>query len=167
MNAASPLPLDATAKRTPEEIERHWFENVYQGDKMRQLTVRATIMGMMLGMVMVCSNVYVGLKAGWSMGVAITSCVLAYGIFAGIHKVGEKIRPGLIADFSILENNAMQSCASAAGMMSGAGLVNAIPALLMLNPSALPTSLHDRCLWLIPWVALISMLGVFLAIPGD
>ena len=75
--ALPPIATDADRKRSPEEIERHWFENVYQGDKMKQLTARAIVMGMMLGMVMVCSNVYVGLKAGWSMGVAITSCVLA------------------------------------------------------------------------------------------
>src|SRR5262245_29417435 len=60
-----------SARKTPEEIERHWFETVYQGDRMRQLTPRAIVMGMLLGMIMACSNVYVGLKAGWSMGVAI------------------------------------------------------------------------------------------------
>ena len=47
---------------TPEEIERHWFENVYAGDRMPQLTPRAIVMGMLLGMIMACSNVYVGLK---------------------------------------------------------------------------------------------------------
>ena len=43
--------------RTPEEIERDWFENVYQGDKMRQLTPRALIMGMLLGAFMSLSNI--------------------------------------------------------------------------------------------------------------
>ena len=38
--------------RTPEQIERYWFENVYQGDKLKQLTARAVIMGMGLGMIM-------------------------------------------------------------------------------------------------------------------
>ncbi len=165
MHTAAPLPADPDRKLSPEEIERHWFENVYQGDRMRQLTIRAVIMGMALGMIMVCSNVYVGLKSGWSMGVAITSCVMAYVIFSVFQSISDKLFPGKFPPFTILENNAMQSCASAAGMMSGAGLVNAIPALLMLDPSALPVSFHDRCMWLIPWVALISMLGVFLAVP--
>ena len=80
----APESADPDRKPTPEEIERHWFEHVYQGDRMKQLTFRAIAMGMMLGMVMVCSNVYVGLKAGWSMGVAITSCVLAYAMFQAI-----------------------------------------------------------------------------------
>ena len=67
----------APPPQTPEQIERHWFENVYAGDRMRQLTPRALIMGMALGAFMSLSNIYIGLKAGWSMGVAITSRDLA------------------------------------------------------------------------------------------
>jgi len=166
--AAPPVPVAARPhpasdrKRTPEEIERDWFENVYQGDRMRQLTVRAVIMGMVLGMIMVCSNVYVGLKAGWSMGVSITSCILAYTVFAAL----TRFLPKLFPPFTILENNAMQSTASAAGSMTSAGLVNAIPALMMLNAAAIPSDMATRCLWLIPWVVVISWLGVFLAVPA-
>jgi putative OPT family oligopeptide transporter len=149
-------------KRSPEEIEREWFQNVYQGDRMKQLTVRAVVMGMALGMLMACSNVYVGLKAGWSLGVSITCCIMAYTIFATLHR----FLPRLFPPFTILENNAMQSCASVAGAMTSAGLVNAIPALLMLNPSALPSTFASRCLWLIPWMMLISWMGVFLAVPA-
>ena len=161
----APQPSAAPAPdrlRTPEEIERDWFENVYQGDKMRQLTVRAVVMGMMLGGIMVCSNVYVGLKAGWSMGVSITSCILAYTAFAILHRLFPKLFP----PFTILENNAMQSAASAGGSMTSAGLVNAIPALMMLNALAIPGDFATRCLWLIPWVIVISWLGVFLAVPA-
>ena len=113
---------------------------------------------MLLGMFMSLSNIYVGLKAGWGVGVAITSCILAYSIFATLHR----LLPRWFPPFSILENNAMQSCASAAGYMASAGLVSAIPALMMLNPSALPSN-H----WLIAlWIIVISMLGVFLAVPA-
>lgn len=148
--------------QTPEQIEREWFETVYQGDRVPQLTRRAVIMGMLLGMVMSTSNVYVGLKAGWSLGVAITSCILAYTIFATLHR----LFPRVFGPYSILENNAMQSCASAAGYMTSAGLVNAIPALMMLDPNAIPASFGMRLLWLIPWIVVISMLGVFLAVPA-
>jgi OPT family oligopeptide transporter len=148
---------DDAGRRTPEEIERHWFENVYAGDRMPQLTLRALVMGMFLGAFMSLSNVYIGLKAGWSMGVAITSCILAYAIFAALHRTFPKQFPA----FSILENNAMQSCASAAGYMTGAGLVNAIPALMMLNPQAVPGMLP-----LTLWILVLSWLGVFLAVPA-
>ena len=143
--------------RTPEEIERHWFENVYVGDRMRQLTPRALIMGMLLGAFMSLSNIYVGLKAGWGLGVAITSTILAYSIFALLHR----LLPRQFPEFSILENNAMASAASAAGYMTGAGLVNAIPALMMLQPDAVPG------MWaLLVWIVLVSWLGVFLAVPA-
>jgi OPT family oligopeptide transporter len=157
----APAPPAPERPRTPEELERHWFENVYQGDRMRQLTPRAVIMGMLLGGVMACSNVYVSLKTGWSLGVAITSCILAYSIFAALHKAFPRWFP----DYTILENNAMQSTASAAGTMTSAGLANAIPALMMLNPGMLPPDFAHRMLWLIPWVILISWMGVFLAVP--
>jgi uncharacterized oligopeptide transporter (OPT) family protein len=148
--------------RTAEEIERHWFENVYAGDRMPQLTTRALVMGLLLGMLMACSNVYVGLKSGWGLGVTVTSCVLAYTIFAGL----TKMLPRLFPPFSILENNAMQSCASAAAAMTSAGLVNAIPALQMLHPESLPASFAMRCLWLSPWLVCIAWMGVFLAVPA-
>jgi uncharacterized oligopeptide transporter (OPT) family protein len=146
---------------TPEQIERHWFENVYAGDRMPQLTMRALIMGMMLGMIMACSNVYVGLKSGWGLGVAITSCIMAWSIFATLHAMIPKLFP----PYSILENNAMQSCASAAGAITSAGLVNAIPALMMLDPNVLPADFAHRCFVLIPWLAVVAWLGVFLAVP--
>lgn len=40
-------------KGTPDEIERQWFEKVYtgRGDSQNQLTVRAVLMGGMLGTV--------------------------------------------------------------------------------------------------------------------
>jgi uncharacterized oligopeptide transporter (OPT) family protein len=44
----------------------------------RQLTVRAVVSGMLIGAVMCLSNLYVVLKTGWSLGVTITACILAY-----------------------------------------------------------------------------------------
>ena len=166
--------------RTPEQIERDWFEQVYQGDHVKQLTARAVIMGMLLGMIMACSNVYIGLKAGWSMGVTITSAVLAFTIFQA---VSGTIGPLLVKahglplvggffrwiwpenHYSILENNCLQSTAGAAGSMTSGGLVNAIPALMMLSAASIPADFNTRCLWLIPWVMIICAMGVFLAVP--
>ena len=154
----TPAAIGVGDHATPEEIERHWFEHVYRGDRMPQLTLRAVVMGMLLGSVMCLSNIYVGLKAGWSVGVGITSCILAYSAFASLHRLFPRAFP----DFTILENNAMQSCATAAGMMTSGGIVNAIPALMMLDPGAVPSS-HA---YLMLWLMAVSMLGVFLAIPA-
>jgi OPT family oligopeptide transporter len=158
---ATTVPAADGRPRTPEEIERHWFEHVYIGDTMPQLTVRAVAIGMLLGMIMACSNVYVSLKSGWSMGAAITSCILAYVIFGGLGRIFPKMRP-----YSILENNCTQSAASSAGTMTSSGIANAIPALMMLNPHALPSDPTTRLLFLIPWIIVISMMGVFLAVPA-
>jgi len=166
--------------RTPEQIERDWFEKVYQGDHVKQLTARAVIMGMFLGMIMACSNVYSGLKAGWSMGVTITSAVLAFTFF---QVISGTIGPWMVKahkvpvigpffrwlwpenHYSILENNCLQSTAGAAGSMTSGGLVNAIPALMMLSAASIPADFSTRCLWLIPWVMIICAMGVFLAVP--
>src|SRR3974377_1020224 len=60
---------------TPEEVERQWFDKIYtgRGDRTKQLTVRAVLMGGVLGMFMSISNLYTTLKLGWSFGVAITA----------------------------------------------------------------------------------------------
>ena len=56
---------------SPEEREQVWFREVYQGDSMPQLTIRSVVMGSVLGAIMSLSNLYVGLKTGWGLGVAI------------------------------------------------------------------------------------------------
>src|SRR6476661_11085667 len=89
---------------TPEDIERQWYEQVYcgRGDRMAQLTGRAVIMGSVLGGVLSVTNLYIGLKAGWGFGVAITACILSYAIWEALLKVGLARTP-----MTILENNCM------------------------------------------------------------
>jgi uncharacterized oligopeptide transporter (OPT) family protein len=60
-----------------EDSDRWWMENVYRGDKMRQLSVRLIVSGMLIGGLMSVSILYVGLKAGWTLGVTVTSCIIA------------------------------------------------------------------------------------------
>ncbi len=119
-----------------------------------QLTVRATLMGMILGGVLSLSNLYIALKTGWSFGVSITAGILAFAIFAGLVKVGLVKK-----HFGLLENNAMQSVASAAGYMTGGGTVAAIPALMMITGEVMPG-------WqMFAWISSIALLGVVMAIP--
>src|SRR5262249_19138500 len=75
------------ADDSPDEKERYWYHNVYQGDKVKQLTFRAVMMGGILGMFMSISNLYTTLQLGWSFGVAITACVLSYVIWNGIRAI--------------------------------------------------------------------------------
>src|ERR1039458_2245389 len=141
---------------TPEEIERQWFEKVYRGrgDSMRQLTWRAVLMGSVLGAVLSLTNLYIGLKAGWGMGVAITACILSYAIWTAFVKIGLAKIP-----MTILENNCMQSTASSAGYSTGGTLVSAFAAFIMLNGHALPLPLTFA------WVFFLAILGVTMAVP--
>ena len=120
------LPL-AGFQGTPEEIERQWLEQVSRarGDRMPQLTWRAGIMGSLLGGVLSLTNLYIGLKAGWGFGVAITACILSYAIWTVFYKIGFAKTP-----MTILENNCMQSTASAAGYSTGGTLISAFAAFI-------------------------------------
>src|ERR1035441_4888114 len=114
-------------KGTPEEISRQVFEKNYtgRGDRQKQLTLRAVLMGGLLGMFMSISNLYTTLKLGWSFGVAITSCVLSYVIWNAIRSLSG----GRLSQMTILENNCMQSTATAAGSSTGAAIGTAFGAL--------------------------------------
>ena len=47
--------------------------------------VRGVIVGMLLGSMMCLSNLYVFFKTGWSMGVTLTACILAFAVFQLLH----------------------------------------------------------------------------------
>jgi uncharacterized oligopeptide transporter (OPT) family protein len=82
---------------------------------MPQLTFRAVAMGGIIGMLMSIAGLYTTLKIGWSFGVAITACVISYVIWNGLRAASG----GRLSRMSILENNCMQSTASAAGYSTG------------------------------------------------
>lgn len=143
-------------KGTPEEIERQWYEKVYlaRGRGMKQLTFRALMMGSLLGGILSLTNLYIGLKAGWGFGVAITACILSYSIWTVLLKIGLVRTP-----MTILENNCMQSTASSAGYSTGSTLICAFAAYIMLTGHSLPLSV------LLGWVFFLAVLGVTMAIP--
>lgn len=142
---------------TPEEIERQWFEKIYRGrgDSQKQLTLRAVFMGGVLGMFMATSNLYTTLKLGWSFGVAITACVLSFVIWNALRALSG----GHLSPMSILENNCMQSTASAAGYSTGGTIGVAFGALLLLQGT------HQPWYVVAPCAFVTAALGVFLAIP--
>ena len=148
------LPL-AGFKGTPEEKDRQWFEQCYRGDTQRQLTVRAVIMGGILGMFTAVSNLYTTLKIGWSFGVSITACVISFVVWNAICKVFA----GRVSRMSVLENNCMQSTATAAGSSTGSTLATALGALLLIE------GVHQSWQVATAFCFFTAALGVFLAIP--
>jgi len=133
-----------------------WLANVYAGDDAVQLTPRAVITGMIIGGVMSISNLYVGLKTGWGLGVTITASIIAYAVFSVLERI---VPPWRNRPFTTLENYTMSSAASAAGYMSSAGLVSALPALYLTTGRLMQW-------WeIMLWLGALSFLGVFMAIP--
>src|SRR5690349_20798771 len=83
-----------------EQKDRWWLENVFRGD-MPQLTIRSAITGFLLGGLLSATNLYIGARTGWSLGVGLTSVILAFAMFKGLSALR------LAKDFTILENNCM------------------------------------------------------------
>lgn len=119
-----------------------------------QLTARAVVAGMAVGAVMCLSNIYVFFKTGWSLGVTLTACILAFAVFQALSALGIVKRP-----LGALENNALTTVASGAGYMTGGGNMAAFGALLMV------TSVRPDPVPMVAWFAVIAALGVFAAIP--
>src|SRR5947209_5139579 len=134
-----------------EEKDRWWLKNVFRG-AMPQLTLRSAVTGMVLGGLLSLTNLYVGAKTGWTLGVGITSVILAFALFkvlSGLH---------LAREFTILENNAMQSIATAAGYMTSP-LISSLAAYMMVTNHVLP--LYQT----MSWMAALAILGVLFAFP--
>src|SRR5689334_12437379 len=93
-----------------EQKDRWWLENVYRGD-MPQLTLRSGLTGFLLGGVLAATALYIAGKTGISIGVGLTSVILAFALYRGLAGAG------IAGDFTILENNCTQSIATAAGYM--------------------------------------------------
>ncbi len=117
----------------------------------RELTLRALVTGLVIGAVLTPCNVYSGLKIGWSFNMSIAAGLLAFGFWGSLSRTGRSTQ------LALRENNINQTAASAAASIVSGGLVAPIPALTMLTGEQLPW------FWLIVWVFLVSILGVFVA----
>ncbi|MCK6507477.1 OPT/YSL family transporter [Myxococcota bacterium] len=154
-------PLSIPPDQVLEMDEATWYEKIYRGDDVPQLTFRAVAMGSLLGFFLAFTNLYIGLKTGWGLGVAITACILAYAIWNILLKVGVAKTP-----MTILETNCMQSTASSAGYATGGTMVSAIAALVMLSATEQnPQGQHLPVPVLVSWTFFLAVLGTVLAIP--
>lgn len=136
---------------TREQKDRWWLENVFRGN-MPQLTIRSAITGFMLGGILSATNLYIGAKTGWTLGVGLTSVILAFAMFKALSSVR------LAKDFTILENNAMQSIATSAGYMTGP-LISGIAAYMMV------TNVLMSWWQMLLFNVVLSILGVLVAFP--
>ena len=85
-----------------------------------QLTVKAILLGLVLSMVLAGANAYLGLFAGLTVSASIPAAVISMAILK------------LFRDSNILENNIVQTAASA-GESLAAGVIFTLPALIILG----------------------------------
>ena len=104
----------------------------------KELTPRVIIVGIILGILMTAANAYLGLYAGMTVSASIPAAVMSMIILRTAFD-----------DVSILENNAVQTMASA-GESLAAGVIFTVPALLVIG-------IWDEIQWLDTMI--IAILG--------
>lgn len=149
--AISQLDEEQIRTWTRQQKDEWWFKQVYRGD-MPQLTFRSAMAGFWLGGILSATALYIGAKTGITIGVGLTSVILAFALFKLLH------RTGVARDISILENNCTQSIASAAGYMI-MPLIGIMPAYMLVTDRLIPW-------WqMMAWNIVMSVLGVLFAFP--
>lgn len=113
---------------------------------LRELTLRGIILGGLITLVFTAANVYLGLKVGLTFATAIPAAVISMAVLR------------YFANHSVVENNIVQTIASAAGTLSA--IIFVLPGLIMIGWwSHFPY-------WITVAVCLIGgILGVMYSIP--
>jgi putative OPT family oligopeptide transporter len=92
---------------------------------LRELSVRAVLLGTVLGMIFGASSLYLVLKVGLTVSASIPVAVISITLFRMLHKAGFK-------DATILENNIVQTAGSA-GESIAFGVGVTMPAIMILG----------------------------------
>ena len=113
-----------------------------------EITVTSIVLGIILALVMCAANAYLGLYAGMTVSASIPAAVISMGILKGLLKRG-----------TILENNVVQTMASA-GQSVAAGIIFTMPALIIARVWA------DFDYWTVTLIAASGgVLGVLFMVP--
>jgi len=114
-----------------------------------EFTIRAVILGSLFGLLFGASTVYLGLRAGLTVGASIPIAVLAISV---LKRFGGS---------SILENNIVQTIGSAGESLAG-GVVFTIPALIFLTPNG-PSYFNYVQITMLTFAG--GILGVLMMVP--
>jgi len=87
------------------------------GGEMRELTIRSILLGGAITLVFTAANVYLGLRVGLTFATSIPAAVISMAILR------------YFSNSTILENNIVQTVASAAGTL--AAIIFVLPGLVM------------------------------------
>ncbi len=114
----------------------------------RELTVRAVVIGLLIGTVLTAANTYLGLYAGMTVTGSIPAAIVSMGILRGLLRRG-----------TIRENNIVQTIASA-GEAVAAGIIFTVPAMLITGVWL------EFSFWKVSLIGLLGgLLGVLFMVP--
>lgn len=125
----------------------------------QQFTFRAVAVGCALGSVVSASNIYLGLKTGWTFGPSLFGAILGFAILKPLSKYAPKYLGG--GYFGPKENVCCQTAATSAGGL-GIIFVGAVPA--MFRAGLLTPKPEDSFWRLVAFSACTAYYGLFFAI---
>jgi OPT family oligopeptide transporter len=96
----------------------------------QQLTVRAVLVGCILGGIIAASNIYLGLKTGWTFGASLFGSIIGFAILKPLSRSAPTFLGG--GYFGPKENNVCQSAATSAGSL-GLLFTSGFPAAYQLG----------------------------------
>lgn len=114
----------------------------------REFTIRAVVIGLLIGTVLTAANTYLGLYAGMTVTGSIPAAIVSMGILRG-----------LLSGGTIRENNIVQTIASA-GEAVAAGIIFTVPAMLITGVWL------EFSFWKVSLIGLLGgLLGVLFMVP--
>lgn len=114
----------------------------------REFTLRALLLGLVIGTVLTAANTYLGLYAGMTIAGSIPAAIVSMGVLRGMLRRG-----------TVLENNIVQTLASS-GEAVAAGIIFTVPALVITGVWA------DYPFWEVSLIGLLGgLLGILFMIP--
>ncbi|MCY4594062.1 MAG: oligopeptide transporter, OPT family [Bryobacterales bacterium] len=113
-----------------------------------EFTLRALLMGLVIGTVLTAANTYLGLYAGMTVSGSIPAAIISMGVLRGMFGGG-----------TVRENNIVQTIASA-GEAVAAGIIFTVPALIITGVWT------DFPFWQVSLIGLLGgLLGILFMIP--
>ncbi len=120
------------------------------GQTLTELTFKATVTGILLGIVFGAANTYLGLRAGLTISTSIPAAVLTVVVFRALNSFGVR--------HTILESNMSQTIGSASSSVAS-GVLFTIPALFMwgMTPAWRQIALLSMCGGIIGVLAMVPL----------
>ncbi|KAF2177042.1 oligopeptide transporter [Zopfia rhizophila CBS 207.26] len=125
------------------------------------LTIRAIFVGLCCGALVNASNVYLGLKTGWTFTANLFGAIAGFAVVKFLSKTLPEAFPILGGNFGPRENNIIQTAAMASGGLSSV-FVSAFPALYQLQLLDTPKADYWK---IVSLTAVAGYFGYFFATP--